>query len=84
MTIPHQLPGMRPVLVLDYGVFPMPKETLAVLRETKLRLDGQPDKRTRIGRQWPAYIRRQNEKAAEFYIDGRDDFVPEPWLEPNK
>jgi hypothetical protein len=80
MTLHRSLPRMEPVLVLDYGVFPMPKETEAVLKKIKLRLDGQPDRRTKLGSQWRAYIRRQTEKAAQVYMEGRDDFVPEPWI----
>jgi hypothetical protein len=72
---------MRPVeaLVIDYGVYPLPHETARSYDRVPKRKGGEPDRRTKGGRAWAAYVARQNHMAAACYADGGDDFTPEPW-----
>lgn len=65
------------LLVFDFGDRRTPPSVDALLKGAKMRKDRQPDRRTREGRVFAAYFRRESERFAEAYRRGAEaDFVP--------
>jgi hypothetical protein len=51
-------------LVTDYGSFPMPLYMVEHYKRARIRKDGQPDKRTKAGREWWRHFDRLNSISA--------------------
>jgi hypothetical protein len=56
------------VLQTDFGTYPVPAEIGAVLAKCKFRKDGQPDRRTKAGKEWAIAFRAFTEEKRREYL----------------
>lgn len=65
------------VIETDVGTYRVPRSVDEANRETRLRKDGQPDRRTKAGKRLAAYVSASLRGSLAAYHNGRPYHLPE-------